>query len=127
MYTYIIVDFGELGSSDLNDQIIKAFIDASYKSVVVTTNDKMEISLFRNKLAECKIALNKISWLLNMCSTTKLEDKTRSILQGVKYEMIPFKPEIYGKKSHFMSDPLTRDKMTKFIDEAIIGSTRRAN
>lgn len=125
MYTYIIIDFGKLGASEISDQLIKAFVDASFKSIVVTTNNKVEVNMFRTKLAECKIPMSKIAWLLNMCTTTKLDDSIRSILSSTKYEMLPFKPEIYGKHIQFMSDPMTRDKMIKFINEALIDGPRK--
>lgn len=121
IYTYIVVDFGKLGCSEVGDQIIKAFVDISYKSIVVTTSDKFETNSFRMKLVECKINLQKIAWLLNMCITTKLEDATKRAINPIGYEMMPLNTGIYGKKMNFMNDSLTRDKMTKFMDEKILG------
>lgn len=121
IYTYIIIDFGKLGCSEVSDQLIKVFVEASYKSVVVTTSDKFETNSFRMKLAECKINTQKLAWLLNMCITTKLEDATKRAISPIGYEMIPLNTGIYGKKMNFMNDSLTRDKMTKFMEEKILG------
>ena len=120
MYTYIVIDFGKLGCSEVSDQLIKAFVDVSYRSVIVTTSDKFETSSFRRKLSECKITMSKVCWLLNMCTSTKLEEPTKKAISGIGYEMIPFNTGIYGKKMNFMNDSLTRDKMTRFMEEQIL-------
>lgn len=119
MYTYIIVDFGRLGSSDLNDQIIKAFSDIAYKNIVVTTSDKFEIRNFRLKLGDAKISLNNIFWLINMCTTTKLDDMAKKAITPAQYSLMPFSPELYGKRLNFINDSFTRDKLSVFIENAL--------
>ncbi len=120
IYTYIVIDFGKLGCSEYGDQIIKTFIDAAPKSVIVATSDKIELRSFSFRLMDAKINMNKIAWLLNLCSTTKLDDFTKKVIGPAGYTMIPFNPGLYGKRMNFMTDGLTRDKMVKFIMDYLV-------
>ena len=119
MYTYIIVDLGRLGSSDMNDQIIKAFTDIAYKSVMVTTSDKFEIRTFRMKLNDAHINMAKACWLVNMCTTTRFDDRSKAAVAPAVYSMMPFSPELYGKQFNFMNDQLTRDKLSLFMETVL--------
>lgn len=118
-YTYVIIDFGRLGSSDINDQIIKAFTDVAYRSVVITTSDKFEIRTFRMKLAEAKIDINNIAWLVNMCERTNLEDTAKKAISPALYSLMPFNSDLYGKKLDFTKDRLTRDKLSLFMEKVL--------
>lgn len=118
-YTYVIIDFGRLGSSDINDQIIKAFSDIAYRSVVVTTSDKFEIRTFRMKLAEAKIDINNVAWLVNMCERTNLEDTAKKAISPALYSLMTFNPDLYGKKLDFTKDRLTRDKLSLFMEKVL--------
>lgn len=118
-YTYVIIDFGRLGSSDINDQLIKAFSDIAYRSVVVTTSDKFEIRTFRMKLAEAKIDINNVAWLVNMCERTNLEDTAKKAISPALYSLMTFNPDLYGKKLDFTKDRLTRDKLSLFMEKVL--------
>ena len=118
-YTYVIIDLGRLGSSDVNDQIIKAFSDVAYRSVVVTTFDKFEIRTFRMKLAEARIDVTNVAWLVNMCERTNLDDTARRSISPAQYSLMPFNSDIYGKKVDFTKDRLTRDKLALFMDSIL--------
>ena len=54
-------------------------------------------------------------WVLNFCEDTRLDEKTRSLLSGVEYTMMPFTHSIMGKRESF-----TRDRITKDILEVLI-------
>lgn len=118
-YAYVIIDFGILGASDIGDQLIKAFSDAAYRNVVVTTNDMFTITKFRFKLNENKINIQKIGWLINMCNSTRLDDKSKKVIAPARYGMMQFSPEFYGKKLNFTQDPLLRDKFSLFVDQEL--------
>ena len=115
-YTYIIIDFGRLGSSDVNDQLIKLFSDIAYRSVVVTTFDKFEIRTFRMKLFEAQIDVTNIAWLVNMCERTTLDDTAKKSISPARYSLMPFNCDMYGKRIDFTKDKLTRDKLSLFMD-----------
>ena len=110
-YTYIVVDFGRLGSSQLNDIIIKMVSDIAYRNVVVTTNDKFEIRNFSMKLEESNIDKNSIAWLVNMCENTSMEAATKKYISPAEHSMMPFNSNLYGKKIDFTKDKFTRDKL----------------
>jgi MinD-like ATPase involved in chromosome partitioning or flagellar assembly len=115
-YTYIVVDFGKLGCSELNDIIIKMVSDIAYRNVVVTTNDKFEIRTFSMKMDEAHISKDNVAWLLNMCENTKIEDTSKKLISPANYSMMPFNPDLYGKKVDFTKDKLTRDKLDLFMN-----------
>ena len=119
-YTYVVIDFGRLGSSDINDQLIKAFTDVAYRSVCVTTSDKFEIRTFRMKMGEARIDLNNVAWLVNMCERTSIEDTAKRAISPANYGMVPFDPDIYGKKLDFTKERLTRDKFNIFLEKVIL-------
>jgi len=118
-YTYIIIDFGKLGCSDINDQIIKMVSDIAYRNVVVTTSDKLEVRTFRIKINDAKIDINNIAWLLNMCTSTSLETTAKRAISPAEYSMIPLNMDMYGKKIDFLREKLTRDKFQLFMDKTL--------
>lgn len=121
-YTYIIVDFGRLGCSELNDNIIKAFSDVAFKNVVVSTSDKFEIRTLRSKITASSIDINKIAWLVNMCERTSIEDTAKKFIKPAPYSLIPFNAELYGKRLDFTKQSLTRDKLSLFMDKVLFPS-----
>lgn len=120
-YDYVVVDLGRLGNSSLNDQIIKMICDIAYKCIVVTTNDKFEARTFRLKIIQSKLDIEHITWLLNMCESTSLDATTKKAVSPASYGIIPFVPELYGTKTNFTKDRLTRDKFNLFIDNMFSG------
>lgn len=119
LYEYIIVDFGRLGSSDTNDQIIKAFSDVSYRSVIVTTSDKFEIRTFRMKMAESKLDINNVAWLINMCERTNIEEIAKKAISPAQYSMMMFSMGLYGKRLDFTKEQITRDKLSLFMEQIL--------
>lgn len=118
-YTYTIVDFGRLGSSDVNDQIIKIVTDIAYRSVAVTTNDKFDVRTFRIKISDNQIDIKNIAWLLNLCNTTQLESTAKKAISPAQYSMMPLNMGAYGLKQDFNTDRMTRDKITHFIQNIV--------
>ena len=114
-YTYVVVDFGKLGCSELNDRIIKMVSDIAYRNVVVTTNDKFEIRNFSVKLQESLIDKNNVAWLVNLCENTNMDDKSKQCISPATYSMMPFSMDLFGKRMDFTKAKLTRDKFDVFL------------
>lgn len=117
-YTYVIVDLGRLGSSEINDKVIKMVSDIAYRNVVVTNNNKFVVRNFKAKLLTNKID-NKIMWLLNMCENTSVDDMTKKGISPFEYGLVPFSMDLFGKNSDFSKTRLTRDKFDLFLKMAI--------
>ena len=118
-YAYVIIDFGRFGSSNISNQIIKAFSEIAFKSIVVTTGDKFEIRTLRMRLNDNKVNMRNVAWLINMCVSTKIDDSIKQIIAPAKYSMMQFSPEIYGRKINFNQEPLLRDKFALFLDQIV--------
>ena len=118
-YAYVIIDFGRFGSSNISNQIIKAFSEIAFKSIVVTTGDKFEIRTLRMRLNDNKVNMRNVAWLINMCVSTKIDDSIKQIIAPAKYSMVQFSPEIYGRKINFNQEPLLRDKFALFLDQIV--------
>lgn len=118
-YDYIIVDMGRLGSSELGDQIIKAFTEISSKNVVVTPQDQFNIRNFILKLNENSINTMNISWLLNMCNTTTLNNKIKESFSNARIQnvnLILTDPTMIGVRVNFLHNKVNRDKFELFIN-----------
>jgi hypothetical protein len=119
MYNYIIIDFGRLGSNDVNDMLIKTISDICIKNVVVTTPDKFEVRNFKTKLLENKLDLNKIAWLVNLCESTTIDDKVKQMISPSKYGMMLMDQNLHNKREKFLRNKLTKDKMELFINSVL--------
>ena len=93
--------------------------DISSKTVAVTPNDRFKVREMRMKLNELKIPTNRVCWLLNLCKTTSIDDRTKQYLGQSQYGIIPFEAEIYGAKEKFTRSKLTRDRFNYFYGEII--------
>ena len=120
MYDYVIIDFGRIGTSDINNQVIKAFSDISTTSIVVSSYDRFDIRNTRLKLQSLNINMAKVNWLINMANSTKLDDKTKYHISPANYLIMPFADDFYGQKKDFNKDRMTKDKFNIFIDKMII-------
>lgn len=119
-YQYIICDFGRLGSNKINDQIIKAITDISYRIITVTTTNQFEIRNFKAKINNSNIDTSKMDWLLNMCISTALDNKVKELISPCKYELIP-RMEQYSSQDTFLRNNVTRDRFAIFIDKKVFG------
>lgn len=118
-YTYIILDMGRLGSSDVSDQIIKGMVMSAYKSILVSTSDRYEVSQLTMKMSKLGIDKSRIAWLINMCKNTKMDEGLKKQINPAQYFMMMFNPDIYGMKLMFVNDNLLRDKFFLFLDEIV--------
>lgn len=119
-YDYVIIDFGRLGASDINNQLIKVFSAISMRTVVVTSSDRLEIRNTRRDIQEIGININNVAWLVNLASSTKLDDKSRQRISPAEFMVMPFIDDFYGQKKDFSSSRLSRDKLNVFLEKSIL-------
>lgn len=120
-YNYIVIDFGRLGSSDINDQLIKAISDISDKNVAVTTSDRFEVRNFRIKLVENKMNINNIAWMINMCEATSLDERVKKTVAPARYGIMLYDQSLQGKRERFTRNKLNKDKLDLFINSILFG------
>lgn len=119
-YDYIVIDLGKLGCSEINDSLIKEITDSASSSVAITTSDKIEMRNFKSKLNTCKININKIAWLLNMCTNAGLDDRHRQILSPSRYMTMPFNSNYYGNKIPLIKiDRQSKEMIETFMNEIL--------
>ena len=119
-FQYIIIDFGRLGCSEIGDMIIKAISDVSYRNVVVTTTNQFEMRNFKDKLTNININLDNTAWLLNLCTTTIVDDKIKRFIGNCKYETIP-RMDMLRQQDDFLRSNQTKDRFGLFLDKAVFG------
>ena len=123
-YTYVIMDFGRIGTSDLNDRIIKTFSDIAYRDVVVTPNDKFEVNRMGQKLKENQISMKNVAWLLNGCDSTIIDNTTKGKIQATFcYGLMLFSSDIWGRKGDFLKTKETKTRLTKFMKDIFNGQS----
>ena len=114
-YNYIVIDLGRLGNSELNDSLIKAIADISFKSIVVTTQDRFEIRNFNLKLNSNKISRLNMCWLANMCANPYLDPKSQENIGNVPIACLMFDPEIRGHRESFLKTRTNKDTFEMFL------------
>ena len=117
-FDYIVIDMGRLGTSDINNSLIKVF---SYigRLMIVTSSDKSDIRNMRLALQTAGIDTNNAGWMINMCENTKLDDRTKSLVVPAKSFMMPFLDDFYGKHKDFTNTRVSRDKFKLFLDTCV--------
>jgi len=119
MYQYIIVDMGRLGNSEVNDNVIKAFSDIAYRCITVTTSDKFEARNFSIKLKNNGIDLSKIAWLVNMCETTNIDEKTRQSISPCAFGIMLKDMSLSGNREKFTRYKLNKDRLEFFMNTVL--------
>lgn len=122
-YSYIVIDLGRIGSSDIGDILIKRFTEISVRGIAVTRCDLFEARSLRIKLDSIKINSDKVAWLLNMC-VTSLPEKMNMYIQKSKYGMVNYDSSISvlengQRNERFSRSRLTKDKFELFLNSAV--------
>lgn len=118
-YQYIIIDFGRLGSNKVTDYLIKLVGNVSLKGVAVTTNDKFDIRNFKLKLTDNKYDTNRIAWLLNLCTSTSIDEKTKAQISPSKYCFMTLDMDIFGRRKTFLNNKINKDKFELFMNSCL--------
>lgn len=119
MYNYIIIDAGRFGSSTLNDNLIKAFSQIAFKTVIVTTSSRFEVRNFKSRVVNSKIDQSRIAWLLNMCKETKPDDNVVKILNNIKYGVTTYDSYLACTTQTFGTTKTNKDRFSLFIDKVV--------
>ena len=119
-YDYIIIDFGRIGASELNNQIMKAFSDISKSTVVVTSADKVDIRNARMLIDRIGINLDFGAWLVNLAESTKIDENSKKRIYPAAFSQMIFIDDFYGKKKDFSKDHVSRDRFKNFINQCIL-------
>ena len=119
MFNFIVIDFGKVGVSDLMNQLIRVTSDISSKIVAVTPNERFKIREMRMKLDDLHIETARVSWLLNMCKTTSIEDRSKKFMGQAQYGVMSFEADLYGTKERFTRNRLTRDRFNTFYSNIL--------
>ena len=120
-YDYIIIDFGKFGTHEYADQLIRSLSRVAFRNIAVSTGDRFDVKTFKMRLAENRINSDNVSWILNMCERTSLDENTRRTIHPSKYFLIPFSMDIYGKRLDFTRNKITKDKFEMYLSEMGIG------
>lgn len=121
MYQYIVIDLGRLGNSEVNDALIKAITDIASRNIVVTTHDKFDVRQFKQKLTQCNINLASIAWLVNMCPTTTLDEKTKQAINPCPYGLVLFDQTLNNSREKFTRNKLNKDRFDMFVNQSLFG------
>ena len=119
-YDYIVIDFGRLGASEINNQILKIFSDVSRCTVMVTSSDRVDIRNARIELQKARIDIAKMAWLVNLAESTKLDEQSRSRIMPAQMMQLPFISDFYGQKKDFSKDRMSKDKFKVFLEKCIL-------
>lgn len=120
-YNYIVIDLGRLGNSELNDSLIKAITDISFRSIAVTTQDRFEIRNFNLKLNTNNISRLNMCWLANVCASPYLDQKSQEIIGNVPTACLMFDPEIRGRRENFLKTRVNKDTFEMFLKSYVFG------
>lgn len=118
-YTYIVVDLGRVGNSRINDSLIKAIFDISATNMAVVPQNYFSIRNFLLKVNEAKIDMHKLKLVINMCTATALDRRTKQALTSKsisKYVMLLSDQNMVCVKDTFIHNKLNRDKFAAFVN-----------
>lgn len=118
-YTYIVVDLGRVGNSRINDSLIKAIFDISATNMAVVPQNYFSIRNFLLKVNEAKVGMRKLKLVINMCTATALDRRTKQALTSKsisKYVMLLSDQNMVCIKDTFIHNKLNRDKFAAFVN-----------
>ena len=118
-FNYIVIDFGKLGVSDVQDKIISETVAIGLKAVAVTQNDRWKAKDMARKLAVAGIPPKSVRWLLNMAYTTAYDDKTREFAAGASIDIVPWANEAFQRNVDLRKVRDSKDKFDLFISNLI--------
>lgn len=115
-YDYIIVDLGKLAGSESSEALIKMFISISSKSLFVVLKEPATCRNAGIKLAEAAIDRSKVMWVLNMASTTALDDVTKKSIGQSKVFILPQDMQMYNQHKPLEKSQILRTKIAELAE-----------
>lgn len=119
-YDYVIIDFGRIGATDVNNQVLNVYSAIAAKTVIVTSTDRIEIRNTRAEIQRIGINIKNVAWLVNLASSSKLDEKSKMRISPASVMVMPFLDDFYGQKKDFSSTRLSRDKLNVFLEQSIL-------
>lgn len=118
-YSYIIVDLGRYGSSDMSDELIRMFNSISYRKLIVSLNNLYDVRGIRMRLSTDGMSLDNAIWVLNMSDSSVVDNMIKQTLGSARPIIIPKEMSIYGSGNTFDKYPILKDRLNQ-ITEMII-------
>lgn len=100
-YDYILVDLGRIGGNESTTALIKMFDSISWRNVIICQNDKYDVRAVYTKTKMNKLHLAKSLWVLNMSTSTALDEFTKKALTNASLIVLTKKADMYGELSTF--------------------------
>ena len=119
-YTYIVVDLGRLGNSEINDSLIRVLSKIAYRNIFVTLPDRFDARNFKIKLNRYGINTKNAAWLMNMCSSNNVDSKTTQAISPIPYAIMKFDIDLQGKHERFYKTRQSKDVLDLFIKSAVL-------
>jgi MinD-like ATPase involved in chromosome partitioning or flagellar assembly len=119
-FQYIIIDFGRLGCSEVNDQVIKVISDIAFKNIIVSTTNPFEVRNLKKKIDNIHLDTSRAAWLFNLCSTTALDQNVRNMISPITFDLIP-RMEGFEQGCTFLRVNSIRDRFGTFVDNKVFG------
>lgn len=119
IYDYIIIDLGKIGSSDITDALIKMFIRVSKKALCVTLNDGATCRNANIKISIAGIDTSKIVWMLNLATTTAVDELTKKSIRNAEYIIMPQEMRIYNQHITLDKVQTLKSKVKELTDKLI--------
>lgn len=110
-YNYIIIDAGKYGLSDIGNELIKMLTKISYRSIIVTPNNKLDTRNMNIKLMQDNIDTEKMIWLLNLSETTNVDPAVKRSILKARPVVMPLSMQTYGSGLSFDRVPILKDKL----------------
>lgn len=120
-YSYIIMDLGRLGNSEVNDSLIKELTQVAYKNIFVTNNDRFDARNFNIKAKKAELRMDNSAWLFNMSIEPMINPKTLAYTGNIPYGMIPFDGQLVGNREVLLKNRVSKDSFEKFLNTAVFG------
>lgn len=119
LYDNIVIDLGKLGSSDMTDQIAKVLCGVSSATMLITSNNDIDIRMFRRRISNVDIRLDKSVWIANQCRNTSISKELASVMNPIKKcYIVPIDSElIMAFNKTFFHGAMTKAKFTLILQE----------
>ena len=83
---------------------------------MVTQNDKFDIRFARDRISYNSLDIDKIVWILNMCTSTKIDDVSLKCMCGAERVSIPFESSLLGSRVDFNKNKLTKERILDVVN-----------
>jgi hypothetical protein len=115
-YDYIVVDMGRIGSGEINDSLIREITRIGSASIAICRNDISDVRSIKNKMISSKIESNKVNWLLNMSTTTAIDNNVKQIVGENNLGLSLLDNEMVGQRTRLAASKINKTRFDEFFD-----------